>query len=227
MRATHCPFRIGDRQLDRRRGVAYAGVPLREHLEAMLRCRFDALVSWKLASITAGSCSSSAPQQSPGLRVAAALEVAESGARADACRTSATHRQRHRAWPRCRPQRPLGRHYGRFTPDAAVRAVSARLLPSDILGHARGGSRRGRRRQPSSLPLDAWRDSRGVDAVVTAFVLAPCRPSVSAPSDDRTDPSPMRNVRACDARRRAGRDSLSLPHGYHERGAVAGCVRLG
>jgi len=27
------------------------------------------------------------------------------------------------------------------------------------------------------------------------------------------------------ARRRAGRDSLSLPHGYHESGAVAGCVR--
>jgi hypothetical protein len=77
MGATHCPFRIGDRQLDRRRGVAYAGVPLREHLEAMLRCRFDALVSWKLASITAGSCSSSAPQQSPDLRVAAAIEIAE------------------------------------------------------------------------------------------------------------------------------------------------------
>ena len=38
MRATHFPFRIGDRQLDRRHGVAYAGVPLREHLEAMLRC---------------------------------------------------------------------------------------------------------------------------------------------------------------------------------------------
>jgi hypothetical protein len=29
-------------------------------LEAMPRCRFGALVSWKLASITAGSCSSSA-----------------------------------------------------------------------------------------------------------------------------------------------------------------------
>ena len=38
MRATHFPFRIGDRQPDPRGGVAYAGVPLREHLEAMLRC---------------------------------------------------------------------------------------------------------------------------------------------------------------------------------------------
>ena len=28
------------------------------------------------------------------------------------------------------------------------------------------------------------------------------------------------------ARRRTSRDSLSLPHGYHVRGAVAGCVRL-
>jgi hypothetical protein len=27
------------------------------------------------------------------------------------------------------------------------------------------------------------------------------------------------------ARRRAHRDSLSLPHGYHERGAVVVCVR--
>ena len=43
----------------------------------------------------------------------------------------------------------------------------------------------------------AWSGSRGVDAVVAGLVLAASRPSVSAPSDDRTDPSPMRSVRAC------------------------------
>jgi hypothetical protein len=48
-----------------------------------------------------------------------------------------------------------------------------------------------------ALLLHAWSGSRGGDAVVTAFVLAASRPSVSAPSDDRTDPSPMRIVRAC------------------------------
>jgi hypothetical protein len=48
-----------------------------------------------------------------------------------------------------------------------------------------------------TLVDDAWSGSRGVDAVVTAFVLAASQPSVSAPSDDQTDPSPMRIVRAC------------------------------
>jgi hypothetical protein len=43
----------------------------------------------------------------------------------------------------------------------------------------------------------AWSSSGGVDAVVTAFVFAASRPSVSATSDDRTDASPMRSARAC------------------------------
>src|SRR5437660_12474405 len=43
----------------------------------------------------------------------------------------------------------------------------------------------------------AYSGSRGVYADATALVLAGSRPSVSAPSDDRTDPSPMRGVRAC------------------------------
>jgi hypothetical protein len=47
-----------------------------------------------------------------------------------------------------------------------------------------------------TLVDDAWSGSRGVDAVVTAFVLAASQPSVSAPSDDPTDPSPMRSGRA-------------------------------
>jgi hypothetical protein len=42
----------------------------------------------------------------------------------------------------------------------------------------------------------AWSSSPGVDAVVTALVLAASRPSVSAPSHDRTDPCGARNVRA-------------------------------
>jgi hypothetical protein len=49
--------------------------------------------------------------------------------------------------------------------------------------------------------LDAWSSSGGVDAVVTAFVFAASRPSVSATSDDRTDASPMRSARLW---RRAG-----------------------
>jgi hypothetical protein len=48
-----------------------------------------------------------------------------------------------------------------------------------------------------ALLLDAYSGSAGVDAVVTALVLAVTRPSVSAPSDGRTDPSAMRSVRAC------------------------------
>ena len=51
-----------------------------------------------------------------------------------------------------------------------------------------------RPRRCTRLLLDAFSSSRGVDAVVTAFVLAASRPPVSAPSDDR--PPPMRSVRA-------------------------------
>src|ERR1019366_9164574 len=40
----------------------------------------------------------------------------------------------------------------------------------------------------------AWSGSRGVDAVVAGLVLAASRPSVSAPTDDRTDPSPIPNL---------------------------------
>jgi hypothetical protein len=43
----------------------------------------------------------------------------------------------------------------------------------------------------------AYCGSVGVDAVVTALVLAASRPSVSAPSIGRTDPSATRNVRVC------------------------------
>ena len=43
----------------------------------------------------------------------------------------------------------------------------------------------------------AWSGSPGVDALVTALVLAAARPSVSAPNDDRTDPSAMSSMRAC------------------------------
>ena len=57
-------------------------------------------------------------------------------------------------------------------------------------------------RQPGSIQLPrllrhAWSGSPGVDAVVTALVLAASRCSVSAPSHDRTDPSATRSVRAC------------------------------
>ena len=52
--------------------------------------------------------------------------------------------------------------------------------------------------------LYAWSGSRGVNAVVTALVLAAVRPSLSAPSGDRTDPSRMRSVRACGGERVAG-----------------------
>jgi hypothetical protein len=48
-----------------------------------------------------------------------------------------------------------------------------------------------------ALLLDAWSGSAGVDAVVTALVLAASRPAVSAPSSGRADPSSMRSVRAC------------------------------
>ena len=50
---------------------------------------------------------------------------------------------------------------------------------------------------PSSLPLNAWSVSPGVDAVVTALVLAAPRPSVSATSNGRVEPSAMRGVRVC------------------------------
>ena len=49
----------------------------------------------------------------------------------------------------------------------------------------------------AALSLHAWSGSRGVDAVVTPLVLATSRPSVSAPSNDRTGPSAMASVRAC------------------------------
>ena len=45
--------------------------------------------------------------------------------------------------------------------------------------------------------VHAWSGSPGVDAVVTALVLAASRRSVSAPRHDRTDPSATRSVRAC------------------------------
>jgi hypothetical protein len=75
------------------------------------------------------------------------------------------------------------------------------LLLADTMGHVRpadaiaGGSPTAP--APATLPLDAWSGSAGVDAIVTAFVLAASRPSVSAPSSGRTDPSATRSVRAC------------------------------
>ena len=45
--------------------------------------------------------------------------------------------------------------------------------------------------------MTPWSGSPGVDAIVTALVLAASRRSVSAPSDDRTDPSATRSMRAC------------------------------
>ena len=48
-----------------------------------------------------------------------------------------------------------------------------------------------------TLLLYAWSGSPGVDAVVTALVLAASGRSVSVPSHDRTDPSATRSVPAC------------------------------
>jgi hypothetical protein len=85
-----------------------------------------------------------------------------------------------------------------ITSHRVVRAVLACRLVERPAGATQGRPQRRKRksRYPRALPLHAWSGSRGVDAVVTAFVLAASRPSVSAPSDDRTDPSPMRGVRA-------------------------------
>jgi hypothetical protein len=47
-----------------------------------------------------------------------------------------------------------------------------------------------------ALPPHAWSGRPGVDAVVTALVLAGSRRSVSASNHDRTDPSAARSVRA-------------------------------
>jgi hypothetical protein len=61
-----------------------------------------------------------------------------------------------------------------------------------------------RLRWRSQRPLDrhawslyAWSGSPGVDAVVTALMLAASRRSVSASSHDRTDPSATRSVGGC------------------------------
>jgi hypothetical protein len=63
------------------------------------------------------------------------------------------------------------------------------------------------------LLLHARSGSPGVDAIVTALVLAASRRSVSAPSHDRTVPSATRSVRACGEqqvpRHARGRDPLS------------------
>jgi hypothetical protein len=78
MRATHGPFRIGERQRGRRRGCAHAGAPLRERLE------FRA-------------------QQSPSPRVAAALHVAESASRAATCGSGSVPMRRQRNESRVSP----------------------------------------------------------------------------------------------------------------------------
>lgn len=48
--------------------------------------------------------------------------------------------------------------------------------------------------------------SRRVDAAVTALVLAVAQPSASALSNDPTDPSAARSVRACGEMRTSGVD---------------------
>ena len=62
--------------------------------------------------------------------------------------------------------------------------------------------------QPPRRLLHAWSGSSGVDAVVTALVLAASRRSVTVPSHDRTDPSATRSVRACGEKQRPARDRL-------------------
>jgi len=57
-----------------------------------------------------------------------------------------------------------------------------------------GGARRLRQQAPL---LDAYSGSADLDAVVTAFVLAASRASVSAGSIGRTESSAMGSVRAC------------------------------
>ena len=59
----------------------------------------------------------------------------------------------------------------------------------------------------SGTLLDAWSGSRSVDAVVTALCACSFPTLVSTPRHDRTDPSPMRCVRAC------GNDQVSARPG--------------
>lgn len=85
---------------------------------------------------------------------------------------------------------------------------------------------RGGRPEPARLWLvHAWSGSRVLDTVVTALGLAASGPSVSAPSDDRTDPSPMRGVHARGEKRDAlsgmARVQLSPQHGCCSLRAVA------
>ena len=60
---------------------------------------------------------------------------------------------------------------------------------------ARTTTKAGLRRPSRAGLLHAWSGSAGVDALVTALVLAASRPSVSTPSIGRTDPSATLNVR--------------------------------
>ena len=55
----------------------------------------------------------------------------------------------------------------------------------------------GRREPARAWLLHAWSGGPGVDAVVTALVLAAPRPSVSAASNSRADLSATRGVRVC------------------------------
>jgi hypothetical protein len=72
----------------------------------------------------------------------------------------------------------------------------------DTTGHVElGGDDVGRqldRAAAVDLLLNAYSGSVDVDAVVTAFVLAATRASVSAGSIGRTESSAMGSVRACD-----------------------------
>jgi hypothetical protein len=79
----------------------------------------------------------------------------------------------------------------------------------------------------ASLLHHAWSGSRGVDAVVTALVLAASGASVSAPTDDRPCSSAMSGLRACGEQRVRGHarvQDLLFLHG-HRADEVRGWVR--
>jgi hypothetical protein len=83
------------------------------------------------------------------------------------------------------------------------------------------------RQRSFSIKGAVWVPRRRLPLSAFACLLSCGRPANGASSRGADEePRPPPSVwRIGGARRRAGRDSLSLPHGYHERGAVAGCVR--
>src|ERR1019366_4497797 len=106
-----------------------------------------------------------------------ALPRASSGADRAAgtgLRKRGRHRSFHAKPPAGRPRRRCRKQKPR-----AVMAPSilSRSRPPHALGVATSPAR-------IAWSHYAWSGSRGVDAIVTAFVLAPSRTSVSAPSDE-------------------------------------------